>query len=370
MSIVNGYTLIEPSYKGGMAVVYKGQNGDFTRAFKMIRPDKAANNARLCEQFFKEIKIQAKLDHPNIIKILGAYPYTDNAGVTMTVLEMEWLDGMDLQRFIEQKSPSGLDSKTICKIAMQVINGMEYAHEQSILHLDIKPSNLFRTKTGYIKIIDFGIARLIGENADIVNDAGKTTVTSALTGESTFKGTLAYASPEQQVGGKLGFPSDIYSFGKTLHFLCTGTTDPSAEVKDTLLAGIITKCTAQNPKHRFQTFGEVREAFSTQPEETKCPKCHSSVRKTAKFCPECGYSLQNTEDQDTHVEKCPKCGKTRMSNDRFCENCGWDFQRTKVITGYRCMKCNQTTRAYADGNVNYCNHCGATKKFLTPLYHS
>ena len=372
MSIINGYTLIEPPYQGGMALVYKGQKGAFARAFKMVRPDKAANNPRLCQRFLNEIQLQTKLEHPNIIKILDAYPYTDAKGITATVLEMEWLNGMDLQRYIENRAKNGLDSKTLITIANRVIDGLEYAHSKQILHLDIKPSNIFRTVDGYIKIIDFGIARVVGENADIVEGASKLTVTGE-TGESTFKGTLAYASPEQQVGGRLSYASDIYSFGKTLHFLATGTTDPSAEVKDPLILSVITKCTSQNPKHRYQNFNEVRMALSNPVKEAKCSSCGATISRTAKFCPECGAPVGAKKKQER--ELCPRCKKERHGNDRFCDNCGWDFSQSpkpvpapKRLTGYVCSQCNKTTKAYSDGRVNFCNHCGASKAYLTPVY--
>lgn len=373
MAIINGYTLIEPPYQGGMALVYKGQKGSFARAFKMVRPDKAANNPRLCQRFLKEIQLQTKLEHPNIIKILDAYPYTDNNGITVTVLEMEWLNGMDLQRFIENRARTGLDTKTIHTIAARIIDGLEYAHSKQILHLDIKPSNIFRTVDGYIKIIDFGIARVVGENAEIVEGASKLTVTGE-TGESTFKGTLAYASPEQQVGGRLSFASDIYSFGKTLHFLATGTTEPSAEIRDQLLQRVVEKCTTQNPKHRYQTFNEVRIALSNPVEEIRCKNCGASISKNAKFCPECG--TPTTAPKQPQSETCPVCKKARNGNDRFCDNCGWDFAKSsdpvpnpsKRIVGFKCSRCHNTTKAYSDGKVNFCNHCGASQDCLTPLY--
>lgn len=373
MEQINGYNLIEPPYKGGMALVYKGEKGPFTRAFKMVRPDKAENNPRLCQRFLKEISVQSKLDHPNIIKLLDAYPYTNADGMTVTVIEMEWLNGMDLQRYVEKKAPAGLDAKTIIAIANMVADGLEYAHKKQILHLDVKPSNIFRTDEGYIKIIDFGIARVMGENPEIVEGASKLTVVGE-TGESTFKGTLAYASPEQQVGGRLSFASDIYSFGKTLHFLSTGTTDPSAEIKDPLISNIVAKCTSQNPKHRYQSFDEVRKALTDTAEETenvKCLKCGASISKTAKFCPECGSPIQKTPQQK---ENCPKCKKERHGADRFCDNCGWDFtkqitpEQPKKLKGYYCSRCNNTTKPYGGGTVNFCNYCGAPKTFLTPKY--
>lgn len=369
MAIINGYTLIEPPYKGGMALVYKGQKGGFTRAFKMIRPDKAANNPHLCQLFLKEIQLQMKLDHPNIIRVLDAYPYTNAKGVAVTVLEMEWLNGMDLQRYIENRAKNGLDHKTLVSIANSVIDGLEYAHSKNILHLDIKPSNIFRTADGYIKIIDFGIARVVGENAEIVEGASKLTVTGE-TGGSTFKGTLGYASPEQQFGKSLSYASDIFSFGKTLHFLATGTTDPSAEINDALILNVVTKCTAQKPQQRFQTFNEVRMALSNTVAEVKCKSCGAAISKSAKFCPECGAPIGQDDKKI-----CPRCKKERRGNDRFCDNCGWDFSQSpnpdphpQRIIGYKCIKCQQTTKAYSDGKINFCNYCGASKEFFTPIY--
>lgn len=376
MAIINGYTLVEPPYKGGMALVYKGQKGAFARAFKMVRPDKAINNPRLCQRFLKEIQHQTQLDHPNIIKILDAYPYTNQQGVTVTVLEMEWLNGMDMQRYVEHQAKNGLDASTVISIAKMIIDGLEYAHRKHILHLDIKPSNIFRTNDGYIKIIDFGISRVIGENAEIVEGASRLTVTNE-TGESTFKGTLGYASPEQLVGGHLNFSSDIYSFGKTLHFMATGSIDPSAEVTDPMLSAVITKCTATAPKNRYQSFNEVKEALSGEVAGAKCSTCGAVVSKNAKFCPNCGTSTVTVEK--TVDRFCPRCGKSRNGEDRFCDNCGWDFAGStncpvtpvtnpRTITGFRCSRCKQTTRAYADGKVHFCNYCGASKENLTPVY--
>ena len=287
---INGYTLIEPPFKGGMALVYKGEKGSFARAFKFVRPDKAANAPKLVQQFLKEIKLQTSLDHPNVIKILDAYPHQDEREMSFTVLEMEWLNGLDLQRYIEQKAKTGLNESVVEKIALQVLDGLQYAHQHNILHLDIKPSNLFMTMDGHIKIIDFGIARVIGENAAIVDGVEKLTLMTE-TGESTFRGTIAYASPEQQVGGKLGFYSDIYSFGRVLHFLCTGSTDPSYDVKSNKMAGIIAKCTMQNPKQRYQTCEEVKQAFAEpdKPKLKKCENCGYVGAYDDDYCIKCGH---------------------------------------------------------------------------------
>ncbi len=154
---------ITEKHQGGMAVVYKGENpSGFKRAFKAVRPDKAVNNAKLCDKFLKGISILQQLDHPNIVKAQDAFTYKDDEdGTTYTVLEMEWLDGLDLQQYVKQKSPKGLSVREVEKICLRVIEGFIYAHNRNVLHLDIKPNNLFRTRDGYIKIIDFGISSLL-----------------------------------------------------------------------------------------------------------------------------------------------------------------------------------------------------------------
>ncbi len=153
-----------------------------------------------------------------------------------------------------------------------------------------------------------------------------------------------------------------------LHFICTGSTDPSVDVSDPLLNEIINKCTIDNPKLRYQTFDEVRKAFSKPASQIKCPHCGHKIDTGAKFCPNCGEQINKPS------QKCPTCGKVRNGSSRFCDNCGYDFNlptshtNPAKIKGYYCSKCKQTTAYYADGNVKFCNHCGASKEYLTPLY--
>ena len=331
---INGYILSDQPLQGGMALVYKGVKGNFTRAFKIVRPDKAENNARLVEKFAREINTLQVLDHPNIVKILDAYPYVVD-GKHVTVLEMEWLKGRDLQRYIEDSYPNGLNTNEVKEIALQVLKGLKYAHEQNILHLDIKPSNLFKQTNGTVKIIDFGIAKVVGENAEIVDGCERLTLTTE-TG-STFKGTSAYASPEQWVGGRLNYTSDIFSFGKTLHFLCTGSNDPATEVRDNTLETVITKCTEQNPKHRYQNCQEIIKALENvappPPETVKCvnPDCRKQIAKGTKYCPHCGTN-QDTPPNVPKSWKCNKCGVTwtdPVADDKtqFCCFCG----STKIV---------------------------------------
>lgn len=367
---INGYNLIEPPFQGGMALVYKGEKNGFSRAFKFVRPDKAENSHRLCEQFLKEINIQAQLDHPNIVKMLDAYPYENDEGTSFTILEMEWLNGMDLQKYITEKNKSGLQEINVKTILNQILDGLEYAHNHNILHLDLKPSNIFRTVDGYIKIIDFGIARVVGDNAEIIEGAERLTHVTE-TGESTFKGTLAFASPEQQVGGKLSFASDIYSLGKTLRFLCNGTTDPSVEVRSELLSGIIEKCTIENPTKRFQTCAEIRDALTKTPTRKtgKCrnKECGKVIPANVKYCPYCG-----TEDPLKEIRlECPRCHKFVEENYKGCPDCGQRLfdkdekgNEIRIVSIWKCS-CGKETICYDDKRPKFCNHCGKSENETT-----
>lgn len=357
---INGYEIVEKA-QGGMAVVYKGVNSTgFCRAFKIVRPDKAANNPALCQRFLKGIQILQSLDHPNIIKALNAFTYTDDeTGEKYTVLEMDWLDGLDLEKYVKGKCPKGIGPDIMKRICLQVIDGLQYAHDKRILHLDIKPNNLFRTKDGYIKIIDFGIAKIIGENADIVEGA-ETYTTKTETGESTFKGTLAYASPEQQVGGKLTPASDIYSFGKTLHFLLTGTDDPSVEVTVEPFATIVDKCTEQNPNKRYSGFNELKQALEGKNKKEKnCinPTCNQKVAENVCYCPYCGTE-QKVEVPKT-TKKCSQCGTEVSATSRFCHVCRHDFGGS-TSKWWKCSSCHRTLPSEFNDNKNhFCCYCGS-----------
>lgn len=372
---INGFRLTEAG-SGGMAVVYKGDNGLCKKAFKMVRPDQQdmSKSAQLTRKFLQEIKMMARLgQHPNIVQLQNAYPYTVN-GKPVTVLEMEWVEGLDLEKYVRQYHPSGLQASEVEKIALQVLDGLAYAHGQNILHLDIKPSNIMRDTQGHIKIIDFGIAKVVGENASIVDGGRMKAVTSTETGETTFKGTLAFASPEQLVGGKLTPAADIYSVGCTLQFLCTGSTDPSAKIQDERLAAIVNICTLKNPKERFSSCRKMKEALLAPPPKPQktCPHCGQEVDANVNFCSKCGKPIPDKPQR----KPCPRCGTIRKPGNRYCGKCGYDFNapvpkpapKPPRVLGYVCQTCNKYINRPKDGILRFCIYCGAPKAKLTPIY--
>lgn len=359
---INGYKVTDYR-QGGMAVVYKGMNSNgFMRAFKVVRPDKATNNPALCQKFLKGIQILQQLDHPNIVRALNAFTYTDDEnGSTYTVLEMDWLDGIDLEQLVKQQFPNGMTPDGVRRFAVEVCQAMSYAHSRKILHLDIKPSNLMLTNTGYIKVIDFGIAKIMGENANMV-EGGDTISTQTHTGESSFRGTLAYSSPEQFNGSIVTERSDIYSFGCTLNFLLTGTNDPSVRVKDPHFATIIDRCRQHNPNDRYQTFEDVRKAIE-QEDTTRCINCSRVIPAQVKFCPHCGAKQEKEEVTDSSVKICPECRQHVLEVDRFCSNCGHDFNKPLVSKkkAWVCGRCgHRLPEEFNDQYNHFCYYCGSS----------
>ena len=184
-----------------MGVVYRAQDTLLERivALKVISAS-IEENPQLRDRFFREARAAGQLSHPNIITIhdLGEHegqPY----------LAMEYLTGQDLQRLLTAHSPMSLGRKL--EIAAAICDGLAYAHRRGVVHRDIKPANIFITDDGGVKILDFGLARM---------------VSSELTGSNMMLGTLNYMAPEQVRGERTDHRADIFSFGVVLYELLGG----------------------------------------------------------------------------------------------------------------------------------------------------
>lgn len=349
-SVIDGFKIYEIK-NGGMANVYKGNNADgFKKAFKAVRPDKVTDNPQICRYFLEEIQTMQKLDHPNIVKIDRVITY-DN----QTLLEMECLEGDDLSGFIKRNFPDGIkDTERLKRISLQVLKALSYAHSNNYLHNDIKPSNIFYTNSGYLKLLDFGIARVVGAHAEKIKGATQVTVLTT-TGESTFKGSLAYASPEQQAGKELGVTSDIFSFGKTLHFIATGSEDMDDDVPDELFAEVVKKCTQQKRSDRFQSCQEVINYINNPPELSKvCPKCEFKVSAKDRFCPRCGCEIASEQKK----RSCYKCKTVINKGLRFCPNCGTEQKKGAICGNKQCLKYDVFISEESLYYGKYCTSCG------------
>lgn len=203
-----GYTLIRELGRGGMGVVYLAERSDeaFHRraAIKLVLPP--ANSAAVLAQFQQEREILASLDHPNIAKLL-------DAGVTeegWPFFVMEFVDGQPIDRWCDERKLTVSGRLTLFQY---VIDAVRFAHQHLIVHRDLKPGNIFVTSGGAVKLLDFGIAKLLA-----LRGPGEASATGTLAGMMT----PAYASPEQVNGAVVTTASDVYSLGVVLYELLTG----------------------------------------------------------------------------------------------------------------------------------------------------
>jgi hypothetical protein len=197
------YLLEEYAGGGGMGAVYRAvdQASRTKVAVKILKPDVVLRNSRNAVSFQREVAAARTLEHPNIVRVLDAGVSND-----ISFMVMEWLDGRTLEDVLEENQ---LEMPRVVDLFGQICNALMAAHAKNIIHLDIKPANVFvlPNQPWHIKVIDFGMARVLS------NETG-TTVTR-------FLGTYQYCSPEH-FGGKVTYRSDIYSLGATLYHMIAG----------------------------------------------------------------------------------------------------------------------------------------------------
>jgi serine/threonine protein kinase len=205
--------------QGGMGVVYLAKDTRLQRpvAIKVLKPDLISNADRR-KRFLLEARSAAALSHPAIAQI---YDIDEDAG--MLFISMEYVDGKTVSQLIANGE---LDLMGSVEIALQVAEGLARAHQQKIIHRDIKSENIKVTRDGHAKLLDFGLAKLLEafpEDAGDLPDISRTlTMEQAHTLAGAVMGTINYMSPEQARGKSLGPASDIFSLGIVLYEMVTG----------------------------------------------------------------------------------------------------------------------------------------------------
>ncbi len=252
---ISHYRVLNIIDGGGMGVVYRAQDLKLPRgvAIKFL-PEEFGNDPRALERFEREARAASVLEHPNICSI---YEFGEHEGQPFIVMQL--LQGQTLrQRLAAAHDPGAVagHEKTLAvhemlDIAIQVASGLEAAHEKGVIHRDIKPANIFIADKGVVKILDFGLAKLLlpsepevqlsdqDTESDRAMMRGKVRDAIHLTRPGVAPGTAAYMSPEQVRGEKLDPRTDLFSFGVVLYEMATGQRAFAGETEAVLHAAIV-----------------------------------------------------------------------------------------------------------------------------------
>jgi serine/threonine protein kinase len=369
-AILGNYRIIAPLGQGGMARVYRAyqENLDREVAIKVLPPWYAADR-NFVERFQLEARLVARLSHPNIVTVHDANEVNGHLYIVMQLV-----DGGTLRQRLDQLPQRQMAPAEVIAVFVPLADALAYAHDQGIIHRDIKPVNVLMDRARRPILSDFGIAKVLASTQE------------NLTRPGAGVGTPEYMSPEQCHGGPVDHRADIYALGVLLFEAMTGRPPfqgdtypalahshiyeppprPSAlnSAINPYFEQVVLKALMKDPQHRYQSTREMALALQAAYQQTLqgrvsgpspaigrlelreaapplsrppakedaglnaqsgllspsspaeamhfCPNCHAYNRAQTRFCTRCGHVLN----------PCPACGKQNMARDRFCTRCG------------------------------------------------
>ena len=276
-STISHYRVLDKLGEGGMGEVYRAEDTRLKRhvALKVLPAELARDPERL-RRFQREAEAIASLSHPGIVTIFSV---EEADGVRF--LTMELVSG---RRLDEMVPSGGMPLEEFVDVALPLVEALEAAHEKGITHRDLKPANVMVTEEGQVKVLDFGLAKLM--QPDRVSDETQLP-TEALTQEGLVLGTVPYMSPEQLEGRRVDHRSDVFSVGIVLHEMITGERPFKGKSSASLITAIlrdrpgsvsrlradvppalervIQRCLQKDPQERFQTAKDLRDELVDLP---------------------------------------------------------------------------------------------------------
>src|SRR6266478_3723947 len=278
--VISHYRIEEKLGGGGMGVVYRAQDLRLGRSIALkFLPPELVRDAQALERFQREARAASGLNHPNICTIHGIDEFEGQPFIVMELLE-----GETLLHHMATLGPKPLPLVPLLGIALQICDGLQAAHDKGIIHRDIKPANIFLTKQGPVKILDFGVAKLVamedpgsGESEKRADPVG---LREPLTGAGTALGTTGYMSPEQIRREEVDARTDLFSFGLVLYEMAAGrrvfpgetaavvhdgilhqTPTPARDLNATIprrLDAVLTRALEKDRSRRYQSAVEMR----------------------------------------------------------------------------------------------------------------
>ncbi|MDD2427977.1 MAG: protein kinase [Eubacteriales bacterium] len=264
--LADRYEILEKIGEGGMALVYRARDlrTGHDVAVKFLRPE-FHDNPEFVSSFHREATAASKMSHHNIVNLLDVGDDEHNLYIVI-----EHVDGKTLKEIIRERGK--LPQDVACQIVIRILSALQHAHAAGIIHRDIKPQNILVDKQGYIKVSDFGIARMVGTRTEIQTEPDKTVM-----------GTVHYFSPEQARGETATAASDLYSAGIVLYELLTGkvpfegdtpiaiamqhiqqTPRPIRELNAAIspaVESVVMKALEKAPRERYRTALEMAQAI-------------------------------------------------------------------------------------------------------------
>jgi tetratricopeptide (TPR) repeat protein/predicted Ser/Thr protein kinase len=259
------YEILGVLGQGGMGAVYKARDRELDRliALKVIRPE-LANDPAILQRFKQELILSRNITHKNVVRI---YDLGEADGIRF--ISMEYVDGEDLRTVLHRAGK--FSPQEAIAVVEQVCRALDAAHSEGVIHRDLKPQNIMRDRHGRIVVMDFGLARSLGD--------------TGMTQTGAIIGTLEYMSPEQAMGSALDQRSDIFSVGLIFYELLTGRSPyaadtaiaslmkrtseparPASEVEASVpksLSAIVSRCLEREPANRYHSAFELLQQLTT-----------------------------------------------------------------------------------------------------------